>query len=127
MNNIGKEYCVTHVLPPDGERVMAFGHKTFCCQEDMEEVPQWHDVTFMFVFSEMKIKKEIPKNPEESILEFCNFIECWQVNDDEETHLVGVTKWKYFIPKCQAIHSRVPIVTEEGAKLVCKEGCDENS
>jgi hypothetical protein len=75
---------------------MAWGHKTSCCKEDMDEEPQWHDVTFRFVFSSCKLKKEIPEDIEESILEFCHYVEQWKINDDEEPkeHLIGVTKWK---------------------------------
>lgn len=95
-----KEYSVTQWIPKDGEKCLAFGHKTFCCSEDMDENPEWHNVTFSFVLSEYKLKKEIPKDPEESILEFCKFVESWKVNDGEEpeNHLIGVTKWKKITP-----------------------------
>ena len=47
-------------------------------------------------FSSSKLKKEIPEDIEESILEFCHYVEQWKINDDEEPkeHLIGVTKWK---------------------------------
>ncbi len=90
------EYSVTQCLPNDGQRCLAFGYKTFCCSEDKEDDSDWHDVTFEFVLSSYKLKKEIPKDLEESILEFCHYVENWHVNDDEEpsNHLIGVTKWK---------------------------------
>jgi hypothetical protein len=95
-----KEFSVLERLPNDGENCLAYGYKTFCCQEDMEKNPEWHNVTFQFVFSEYKLKKHIPKNLDESILEFCNYRENWKPNDDDEdfpSHLIGVTKWKKII------------------------------
>lgn len=91
-------YQVTQTLPNDGERVMCFGHKTYCCSEDMEEEPDWHEVTFKFVVSEYKLKKEVPKDPEETILEYINSVETWDViafDEDDHWHVIGVTKWKY--------------------------------
>src|SRR5271157_973092 len=91
-----QEYSVLTCLPADGERCLAYGHKTFCCKEDMEENADWHDVNFKFVLSSYKIKTYFPEDIEESILEFCEFVEMWYVNDDEKpkNHLIGVTKWK---------------------------------
>lgn len=91
-----KEYSVLQGLPDHGRKCLAFGHKTFCCECDMEK-EEWHEVIFKFVLSEYKLKKEMPEDIEESIMEFCNFRERWEVLDSEEPkmHLIGVTKWKY--------------------------------
>ena len=93
---MNQEHSVLKCLPNDGQKCFAFGYKTFCCKEDMDEIPMWHEVTFQFVFSTYKIKKELPEDIEDSILEFCNYLEKWYVNDNEEprNHLIGVTKWK---------------------------------
>lgn len=93
---MSKEYSVLQRLPDNGKKCMAYGHKTFCCKEDMDEKPDWHNVTFKFIFSKMKLKKEFPEDIEDSILEFCHYVENWGVNDGEEpeNHLIGVTKWK---------------------------------
>ena len=37
-----QEYSILQGLPQDGEKCMAWGHKTSCCKEDMDEEPQWH-------------------------------------------------------------------------------------
>jgi hypothetical protein len=90
------EYNVTQWLPDNGEIVLCFGHRTYCCVEDMEIEPDWHEVIFSFDVSSYKIKKELPVDPEESILEFCETVEHWRIADDEEPreHVIGVSKWK---------------------------------
>lgn len=95
---MNREYNVTQALPDDRKRCLAFGYATYCCELDMDEQPDWHDVTFSIEWSSYKLKKEFPKDPEESILEFCESSEHWRLNEDEpQRHLVGVTKWKYKI------------------------------
>lgn len=91
-----KEYSVLQCLPDSGEKCLAYGHKTFCCKEDMEENPNWHEVIFEFILDRYKLKKEMPKDIEDSVLEYCHFTEFWKVNDGAETenHLIGVTKWR---------------------------------
>ena len=90
-----REYKVTELLPNNGKRVMAFGHRTFCCECDMEKNPDWHEVVFSFRISSYKLKKEIPSHPEDSILESYEMLEHWDFDDEEPfDHLIGVTKWK---------------------------------
>jgi len=91
-----EEYSVLQWLPSHGQRCLAYGYKTFCCKEDMKDNPEWHDVTFEFVLSKYKLKKELPQDIEDSVMEYCHFTENWIVNDNEEpsNHLIGVTKWK---------------------------------
>lgn len=90
------EYSILKILPDDGEKCLAFGHKTFCCIEDMDEKPDWHEVVFKFVVSSYKIKERLPEDIEDSVLESCKFREIWMVNhdDDLQEHLIGVIKWK---------------------------------
>lgn len=89
------EFCVTKCLPCDGETVLCFGHHTYCCKVDMDELPDWHEVTFRFVFSKYKLKKEIPSDPEESILEYYNCVEDWKCGPEvSDGRIIGVTKWK---------------------------------
>ena len=88
-------YLVNENLPDNETRVFCFGHKTYCCVLDMEEQPQWHEVTFRFVMSSYKLKKEIPQDPEESILEKYSILEKWDATCGEgPEHIIGVTKWK---------------------------------
>lgn len=94
---MSEEYCVLNRLPNDGQKCWAFGHKTFCCKEDMEEEPAWHEVTFKFVLSEYKIKENFPNDIEESVLQFCNFVERWIVDGDEpHEHVIGVIPIIFF-------------------------------
>lgn len=90
-----KEYSVLQRLPDDREKCLCFGHKTFCCKEDMEKEPEWHRVVFRFLVSSYCLKKEFPKDIEESILERCEVVEEWEcVGDEPKEHVIGVTKWK---------------------------------
>ena len=62
----------------------------------MDEVPLWHEVTFKFKISMYKLKKEIPHDPEESILEKYEIREMWDAECYEgPEYVIGVTKWKY--------------------------------
>lgn len=88
-------YEVNHSLPDNGQRVMCFGHKTYCCVEDMDENSDWHEVTFRFNISSYKLKRDIPNDPEESILEKYSLRETWDAECGEgPEHVIGVTKWK---------------------------------
>ena len=90
-----KEWCVTKCLPDDGEKVLCFGHETYCCSEDMEDQPEWHEVTFRFMISMYKLKSQIPADPEETILEKYEIREVWEMGcDPGDGHVIGVTKWK---------------------------------
>ena len=92
---INKEWCITKVLPGDGKKVLCFGHKTYCCSEDMDDQPNWHEVIFKFQISSYGLKKEIPKDPEETILRCYEINEVWKIEtDDQPQHVIGVTKWK---------------------------------
>jgi hypothetical protein len=70
-------FSITEMLPDNGERVLCFGHLTFCCKEDMEEIPEWHEVTFSCKFDTSTIK--------------------WEVGDydDMRPRIIYVTQWKY--------------------------------
>ena len=89
-------FDVTKRLPDNRQKVLCFGHKTYCCSDDMDENPDWHEVIFEFVISSYRIKKEIPKNPEESMLEEYTMCEQWNSVDLDEQryHIIGVKKWK---------------------------------
>ena len=89
------EYSVAQWLPDDGKRVLAFGHHTLCCKDDMEEKSEWHEVTFSFSVVEYRLKKEIPEDAEESILESYKVNECWDCGTEFlDGFLIGVSKWK---------------------------------
>lgn len=90
---MNEEHSVLKRLPDNGEKCFCFGHKTYCCVEDMEEMPDWHEVIFKIVISECKIKSKIPEDPEESIFEYAKIKEIWDISDCE--HVIGVTKWRY--------------------------------
>jgi hypothetical protein len=96
------EYSVLTCLPDDGIKCLCFGHKTYCCKDDMEQEPGWHEVTFKFEVSEYKIKKEIPLDPEETILEYCKIVETWEIGPGfQDGQVFGVTKWKPLPPKAE--------------------------
>ena len=93
---IDREWSVLTVLPGSGDRVMCYGYKTYCCALDMEDKREWHEVTFSIDMSTYKLKKEIPEDPEESVLEYYNAIESWEIGDEfSDGHVIGVTKWKH--------------------------------
>ena len=89
---MNREYSTLQSLPNNGEKCLCFGHKTICCKLDMDLEPDWHEVTFKFVLSSYKLKDKFPEDIEDSILEFCHFVEMWRV--DNEYQVIGVTKWK---------------------------------
>ncbi len=86
-------YSVTQWLPKNEEMVLCFGHLTYCCIEDMEKDPAWHEVIFRLKVTSYKLKTEIPLDPEASILERYTVAESWDI-DDEGEQVIGVTKWK---------------------------------
>lgn len=89
-----KKYLVTQRLPNNNERVLCFGHKTYCCECDMEEEPAWHEVTFKFCVSSYKLKKQIPEDKEESILDEYTVCENWEIGSDfMDGQVIGVTEW----------------------------------
>lgn len=90
------EIEVTKWLPNNGERVLCFGHKTYCCKEDMDKEPAWHDVVFEISIDSYSLKPTVPDDPEESILKSYNASECWHCFDDKYYQVIGVTKWKKF-------------------------------
>lgn len=89
-----KEHSVLKRLPYNGERVMCYGHKTYCCQEDMEDEADWYEVIFELIMCSYKFKEEMPEDPEESVLARYKVSEFWGM-DSEPMHVIGVTKWKY--------------------------------
>ena len=89
-------FKVTQSLPDEGKRVLCYGYHTHCCTEDMDETRQWHEVTFSFEVSEYKLKKEIPLDLEESILEFIKVYEHWRCGEEfQDGFVIGVTEWKH--------------------------------
>lgn len=91
------ETLVTQRLPDSGTRVLAFGHKTYCCSEDMDEKPEWHECTFKMEVISYGLKPEVPADPEESILRCYEVYESWDIEEVDygaREHLIGVTKWK---------------------------------
>ncbi len=92
-----KEYSVTERLPDNGQRVLCYGNKTFCCDCDMEKEKDWHEVKFIFNISSYRLKKEIPEDPMATILDTYEVYEGWlfdEDNDGMQEHVIGVTKWK---------------------------------
>ena len=92
-----KEYSVLQRLPDDGQVVMCFGHKIYCCKEDMDEDAQWHEVKFTMHVWDRKLKKIMPIDPEASVLESYTVKEHWEMVDEANEHpfhILGVTKWK---------------------------------
>ena len=89
-----QEWSTLKVLPDHGEKCLCFGHKTYCCKEDMEKDAAWHEVIFKFKISLYKLKDKFPDDVEESILEAYKIYEKWQI--DDESFVIGVTKWKNF-------------------------------
>lgn len=89
------EYSVLQRLPDDRQRVKCFGHKTFCCKEDMDDEPAWHEVVFQFDISSYRLKKEMPEDVEESVIQEISVVESWDLDEgDFDGHVIGVTKWK---------------------------------
>lgn len=90
-----KEHSVLCALPSPGQRVMCFGYKTFCCKEDMDDKPEWHKVVFSFDVTSYRLKKEMPEDIEDSVIEEIHTVENWDLDEGEfDGHVIGVTKWK---------------------------------
>ena len=83
---------VTQMLPKDGQEVRAYGHQTWCCDLDMQPEKAWHRCVFRFHIAGYSLKKQVPENPEESILQKIDVREEWEGEDG--THIIGVTCWK---------------------------------
>lgn len=99
---IDKEWSVLTVLPNNGDRCLCYGYKTFCCEQDMDDEREWHEVTFSFEFSSYKLKKELPEHPEDSVLEYYHAIESWDISEDFcDGRVIGVTKWKHLPSKIE--------------------------
>lgn len=64
----------------------------------MDENAEWHKVVFNFIVTSYRLKKDIPKDPEESIMENFTVYECWKplenLDEDISERIIGVTKWK---------------------------------
>lgn len=93
----GLEISVTQGLPVNGAIVLCYGYKTVCCEEDMDEEPDWHVVQFKIELVEYKLKKDVPKVKEESVFEYCKVHELWRIvrsEGIENEKVIGVTKWK---------------------------------
>lgn len=91
-----KEYSTLTRFPEIGEKCLCFGYKTFCCKEDMDEKPEWHEVIFQYSIS-YRLVDEFPADIEDSLLAAYEMSEWWEIIDDQESqpaHVIGVTKWK---------------------------------
>ena len=87
---------VLKILPCDGERCICYGHKTYCCKEDMDDEPNEHEVIFKFNIG-YKCLQNLPDDPEDSLVEYATISETWDTNITdkyEPGHVIGVTKWK---------------------------------
>lgn len=92
---MNSEISVTDRLPDNGRRVLCFGHMTYCCELDMVQNPEWHEVTFNFDISSYRLKKTVPDDPEESILQEYKMKENWKCGSESiDGHVLKVTKWK---------------------------------
>jgi len=99
---IDKEWSVLTVLPNNGDRCLCYGYKTFCCEQDMDDEREWHEVTFSFHMACYKLKQEIPQDPEESVLESYDAIESWDIGEEfSDGRVIGVTKWKHLPSKIE--------------------------
>lgn len=94
------EYLVTEILPEEGQIVKCFGHKTLCCDLDMDKEPAWHVARFRFNVCYL-LKKQVPDDPRESIIEKCDVDATWKCLDDPEdvigmpsAEVLKVYKWK---------------------------------
>lgn len=52
---IDQLFVYPYQKPNENERVLCFGNKTYCCEEDMEDEPKWHLVKFKVSISSFKI------------------------------------------------------------------------
>ncbi len=89
---MSKVYSVLDRLPDDEQIVRAYGHKTFCCAIDMDDEPKWHMAHFKLCVNAYRLKNRLPDDPEASILEDCEVMELWLVEDDAQ--LLKVTHWE---------------------------------
>ena|ERR1700733_14148926 len=87
------------ILPNKGERVLCWGHRTFCCEEDMEKEPAWHEVIFTLKISSYTIKPR--ETMEDSIITDAEIYDSWEIAEegDPKEHVIGVTKWKHLPEK----------------------------
>lgn len=88
---MNKEVTLPGRLPQNGQMVLCFGHKTMCCDEDMDLEPDWHLAKFEFSIS-YRVKNPLPENLCESLIEYAEVHDYWKI--DEYFHVIGVTKWK---------------------------------
>jgi hypothetical protein len=89
-----REYSVTEKLPRDMCRVRCFGYKQpFLRDRRIYKEPHWYEVYFSFTVKDCKLKKELPKDPRESILESCRVEESWLAVHGDYC-VIGVSKWK---------------------------------
>lgn len=88
-------YSVLKFLPYNGQKCLCFGHMTYCCKEDMDKEPEWHEVTFNFNISTYKLKENFPEDIEDSVLDYYDVHESWDIGSEFcDGHVIGVTKWK---------------------------------
>ena len=55
---IGQLFFYPDQKPNENERVLCFGNKTYCCEEDMEDESKWHLVKFKIFISSFKVDQE---------------------------------------------------------------------
>lgn len=87
-------YKVTDILPKNRQKVKCLGHLTYCCKKCMQKEMKLHTVIFNLDLGDVLLKKQVPEDPEESILESYKVTESWQICDDSlGAQVIGVTEW----------------------------------
>ncbi len=90
-----KIYSVLERLPDNGQKCLCFGHKTYCCKEDMEDEPAWHEANFSLEVTSYRLKKEMPEDVEDTVLDEYTVGESWDCGPEFlDGQVIGVTKWK---------------------------------
>ena len=71
-------------LPSDGQKVICYGNKTICCEEDMEPAAE-HTAIYEIKMSEWREDEAGNKYD-------IQYYDVWNVDDDY--HVLNVTQWK---------------------------------
>lgn len=88
-------YKVTTRLPENRQKVKCFGYLTHCCKKCMQKEMKVHTVIFKLDLEDIILKKQVPEDPEESILESYKVTESWQICDGSlAAQVIGVTEWR---------------------------------
>ena len=92
-----EEYDVVKRLPNDKQKVLCFGHRTYCCKEDMEKAAAWHVAIFSVIISSFKIRQRPETDIEASLICDAKLLDKWEIEGEDEElreRVIGVTKWK---------------------------------